>query len=246
MCEQPNTYNTLRFVDVVEGNFLFRGGSPTACQPDPNKPGQCITVFDYDGLTNMMMSKCPPYAQLRPPFYLVVVNLRHMNEIDDIKLELDYFAKHGDRGRVHLWDTNGTPNCYFTSAPGERPRLLASFDQWLPDPLIWRVATLRRMLEPSQLSTPVVVYVHCSGGCDRTGEMIGGYRLRYMGWSWRAMWDEQPCERPLGCDNYRALQWYAHWLNQTLGFSLTDIGDDDGCTDPGGTHKPCSPSLETH
>ena len=53
--------------------------------------------------------------------------------------------------------------------------------------------------------------------------MIGGYRLRCMDYSWLSMWQEQPCNfqgqpRPMGCNNYRALQWYAFWLNATLGF----------------------------
>jgi hypothetical protein len=128
----------------------------------------------------------------------------------------------------------------------------------LPDPLIWRVATLRSWLEdPSTLpiqplpqpAQPLVVYVHCSGGCDRTGEMIGAYRLRYMPSSWTMadawlnMCKEHPCDLPMGCNNYRAVQWYAFWLNQTLGFSLTGIGENDGgCNDAGVVRSVCSPS----
>jgi hypothetical protein len=28
-----------------------------------------------------------------------------------------------------------------------------------------------------------------------------------------------------------------------MGFSLTGIGEDNGCYDPGGAHKPCSPAV---
>lgn len=242
MCDQPNTYNTLRFVDCVESNYLFRGVSPTACKPDPKDPSKCIRVFDYDGLTGAMTANCPPYARLQQPFYLAVIDLVHPDENAEIEPAMDFFFKNKAKGRLHFWDTNGTPVCYFDTAPGERQRLLANLGEWLPDPLIWRVAALRRMLEASQLPTPVVVYVHCDGGCDRTAELIGAYRLRYMGDSWHTVWSEQPCGRPLGCDNYRALQWYAFWLNQTLGFSLTGIGEDGGCTDPGGPRQGCAPA----
>jgi hypothetical protein len=48
------------------------------------------------------------------------------------------------------------------------------------------------------------------------------------------------CGRPLGCNNYRALQWYAFWLNQTQGFKLNYIGVDGGCTDKV-IHGICAP-----
>jgi hypothetical protein len=254
MCE-PNTYNTLRFVDCVEGNFLFRGGDPLNCKQDENgncikdAQGNCTTIYDYEGLAEAMIRNCPPYAPFPtynqsglPPFYLVDVNLLHTDEVSNIEFALDYYKAHPAQGRLHLWDTDGTPLCYFSTPAAERERRVATLEQWLPDPLIWRVAALRRMLQASELPIPVVVYVHCDGGCDRTAEMIGAYRLRYMAQSWQTVWGEQPCGRPLGCDNYRALQWYAFWLNQTLGFSLTGIGEDLGCSDPGGARQPCSPA----
>ena len=84
--------------------------------------------------------------------------------------------------------------------------------------------------------------MHCDGGCDRTAELIGAYRLRYNGYTWSQMWGEQPCERPLGCNNYRAVQWYAFWLNKMLGFNITGIGEDGGCSDPEeGLWTPWSP-----
>jgi len=27
-----------------------------------------------------------------------------------------------------------------------------------------------------------VIYLHCSAGVDRTGEMSGGYYMKYLGW----------------------------------------------------------------
>jgi hypothetical protein len=57
------------------------------------------------------------------------------------------------------------------------------------------------------------------------------------------MWSEQPCGRPMGCGNYRALQWYAMWLNENYGFTLSGIGEDGGCFDNNQVHKPCSPLL---
>jgi hypothetical protein len=51
----------------------------------------------------------------------------------------------------------------------------------------------------------------------------------------------------MGCGNYRALQWYAFWLNETCGLKLSGIGEEGGpaggCYD-GNTSKVlklCSP-----
>jgi hypothetical protein len=248
-------YETLRYVDTVGANYLYRGGSAITTDPKGNQ------IFDYGGLTNAIAhaSNNPPQ---RPPssYYLVVVNLRHSTEGIALSCETDFFSDGGpgrQLGQMQFWDTYGTDRCYFETAPEQQKELIATLGVWLPDPLIWRVATLRSWLEdPLTLpiqplpnpSQPTVVYVHCSGGCDRTGEMIGAYRLRYMpsSWTmanaWSNMCNEHPCENPMGCNNYRAVQWYAFWLNQTLDYSLTGIGENDGgCNDGGVVRSVCSP-----
>ena len=32
----------------------------------------------------------------------------------------------------------------------------------------------------TKTDVPTLVYVHCTAGCDRTGEVIGSYRLKYQ------------------------------------------------------------------
>lgn len=245
-CCPPADYSSLRYVDNYDGNFLFRGPEPASI--DPNTGKKC---FDYCGLVEAIRTAAlPPWLQRPqgflydpPQYFLVVVNLLHPDETDKISAEIDFCQENPAQARVHLWDTNGTAECYFRTAPRERDHLVTTLDQWLPDPLIWRTAMIRNWLEQTANPLPIVIYVHCDGGCDRTAQMIGAYRLRYMANSWAEVMKDQPCNRPLGCDNYRALQWYAFWLNATQGFSLSGIGvDDGGCYDGGPLHQPCSPS----
>ena len=246
-CCPPASYGSLRYVDNIESNFLFRGPEPAS--PDPKDPTK--KCFDYCGLADAIRGAALPPSVLLPQgfredppqYYLLVINLLHADETDKIAAEIDFFQKNPALGCVHLWDTMGTPQCYFSTAPVERARMVRTLDEWLPDPLIWRAATLRKWLEPAPSPVPTVIYVHCDGGCDRTGELIGAYRLRYMQNTWAAVSADQPCGNPLGCDNYRALQWYAYWLNEVKGFSLSGMGEDCGCLDPGGPHMPCSPSA---
>ena len=163
-------YGSLRFVDKVGNNLLFRGGAPieNGVRQGPAEQAQ------------ERLHAVAAAAAILSRHHLPVASeqgrqLRY-------RAELEYFHDNPFAGEVHLWDTLGTDRCYFTTAPDERDRLVKSLDQWLGDPLIWRVATLRQWLELSQtpykpqavIDLPCVFYVHCSGGCDRTGEMIGG------------------------------------------------------------------------
>jgi hypothetical protein len=249
--------DNVRYVDTVGDNFLYRGGK--SLTTDSNGK----TIFDYGGL-QAAIKNVPNPPPMPPPasYYLVVVNLQHSNEGVSITAEADFFSESFDnpnrnKGQGQFWDTYGTDQCYFQTEPRLQKELTATLGEWLPDPLIWRVATLRCWLEdPSTLplqplpdpKLPILVYVHCSEGCDRTSEMIGGYRLRHMpsSWTmqtaWSNMCNEHPCSAVMGCNNYMALQWYAFWLNQTLGFSLTGIGQNDGgCNNAGKIQALCSP-----
>lgn len=58
--------------------------------------------------------------------------------------------------------------------------------------------------------------------------------------AWLNMWKEHPCSKPMGCNNYMATQWYAFWLNQTKGYSLSGIGEDGGCNNAGTVERLCA------
>ena len=230
-------YSALRFVDQVGtnlgNNLLFRGPSPIDKDQNPWR-------FD-PGLTQQLKSKYP-YPPFPETYYLIVVSLLYDfgDDAKELAVERQYFANNPGTGQLVWWPTWGSVKCYYRTDPAEQDRLIRTFDEWLPDTLIRRTETLRYMLEtswapgttpynPGYDNPPCVFYVHCDGGCDRTSEMIGAYRLR-QGFSWQDMYDEHPCG-PMGCNNYRALQWYAIWLNQMFGYGLTPYGD-AGCSDP--------------
>jgi hypothetical protein len=253
MSDDSNSYASLRYVDYVGsdliGNYLFRGPSPVV-------NGQS---FDEDGLTAAIQeAPLPPGTPPVPGvFNLMVVSLLNTSggDAQSLMVEITHFETQppiippgGPSGNLVLWETLGTDQCYYQTAQPSRDQMVATLDDWLPDPLIWRVAALGRYLRAAL--PPTVVYVHCDGGCDRTGEMIGAYMLGQMKMDWREMYDaNKPCQlsngthRPCGCNNYRALEWFAYWLNTQPGYNISNIGNDHGCYDPPpiGVHKPCSP-----
>jgi hypothetical protein len=228
----------VHFVEKVGGNYLFRG-------PHPLKNNN--TEFDDQGL-NIAIKHA--YEGIPDSYYLIDISLLHADEKVELDAERKFFNDNPSAGQFVWWDTNGTDKCYFKTDPLEREYLVKTLDDWISDRPIWRVDTLHDWLdgsvplpEPGPSDKPYVFYVHCDGGCDRTAELIGTYRLRYMGWSWNQMWQEQPCSRPLGCGNYQVVQWYAYWLNATYGFDLSGMGKEGGCWDVSVLHRLCSPIL---
>ena len=134
-------------------------------------------------------------------------------------------------GWIEVWGMNGTGLAANDPvlAPS-REYLARNLDGWLNDRLPSRVETLRRWLEGSsshfrdQTNLPIVIYIHCVEGCDRTGEFSGAYYLRYLNKSWEEVnaLNQSMCHhnRPFDCKNYRAVQWYCLWLNLERGFAL--------------------------
>ena len=79
------------------------------------------------------------------------------------------------------------------------------------------------MLRALAENAPTVMYVHCSAGCDRTGEFIGAYAMRYLGYNVTTAMGEA-CRQCGRCPNYfssSALGWWCLTEKQ----NRTDVGD---------------------
>lgn len=61
---------------------------------------------------------------------------------------------------------------------------------WQPDQMPEKTVQIREILELGVvgINVPIVVYVHCGHGQDRTGEMAGSYELQYLTWSFQQIW----------------------------------------------------------
>jgi hypothetical protein len=216
----------VHYMDSVGSNFLFRGGLPQTGNPP---------VFNYKGLKQAMMN-AGKRAGVKVPssFYLVDVNFLNIENPKDarwIAVEQKFFQTNPKLGRIQVWGMNGT-GLHITDQvfAANRVYLARNLDSWLNDRLASRVEILRGWLEDAspvlqgKAKLPIVIYIHCVAGCDRTGEFSGAYYLRYLHKSWEEVnaLNRSLCHRnrPFGCKNYRAVQWYCLWLNLERGFSL--------------------------
>jgi len=72
---------------------------------------------------------------------------------------------------------------------------------------------------------PVVLYVHCTAGCDRTGEVIGSYRMKYQTeYDVVEMYglDVAECGRPPNYWSTTALEWFCLYMQENGRPNLAD------------------------
>ena len=118
-------------------------------------------------------------------------------------------------------------------APSDYLTLSRNFLQWdrdtkyRDDALDIRLQTAFGWLTQRRAAVPLVIFGHCSCGCDRTGEFFGAYYMRYQGWNLtRALtYDEGVPLRHIVYAYQVAVQWYCGWLfasDPTRYHQLTD------------------------
>lgn len=217
--------SNVHYVDSVGANFLFRGGNPVDDSDN----------FNFTDLHDAIISAGNESGVKVPKsFYLIDVNLLNQVYNDDLDNLLDEFEvlyDHPELGKLIFWDTRGSDldpeDSLIKSNASFRQFLYKNIDGWLNDNLIVRVDTLRELLTGSgtnlgiSIDRPVVIYVHCIAGCDRTGELISSYQMRYMNQTWQdvnSMTYKYCDDSPIGCNNYKAMKWYCLWSNQKYGF----------------------------
>jgi hypothetical protein len=218
----PNVH----YVDSAGRNFLFRGGLPLTNNE---------RTFNYPGLKRSVIEAGKAAGVSVPnDFFIIDVNLLNIENTGDrnrISVEHQFFQSNPTLGFIQVWGIHGTGlQATDPQLAGSRNYLGHYLDSWLRDGLSGRIEKVRQWLTGEQADSrvvtdlPIVIFVHCAAGCDRTGEFIGAYYLRYMNKSWQEMnaLNQQMCphNRPFNYRNYRAAQWYCLWLNLERGFSL--------------------------
>jgi hypothetical protein len=239
LVDVANVHYVDSFTSPRGTNFLFRGALPLT--------GDAANgyTFNYGGLKSAI-NKAAISANVKIPedYKLIDINLLQWEIPDDvpkIQAEYNYFNENSDKGLFMFWETKGTGLCPFEpplSTEGVQTFLAQNLDLWLSDMLISRTDDLRLALEISEPTT--VIYVHCNGGDDRTGEMIGAYYLRHLNMTWSEMnaHNHKFAGGPFGCNNYRAVLWYAIYLNLKFGHP-TDHEQPFECNNNGTPEHAC-------
>jgi hypothetical protein len=224
------------------------------------------STFDIDGLVAGIEKRASALGGVRigQPLYLRIVSLN--NDFDKhFNLEKEFWrkpanAKHGSFTNWPLGLAGIEPPG--SLPPAERRELLNS-TVWAVDKLPTRTAALRQMLVDPAASEPptpagrsTVVVVHCTAGCDRTGEVIGAYRTTFgglgadgsdmtdLGMKPTYALDTSECGRSPNYWSTTALEWWCFELLYNRGLGRGNCSDFAVCQ-PLQHGQPCEPTNRT-
>ncbi len=158
-------------IDSIGNNHIFRGSNPFVTKDKKS-------VFAYDELTtyfNGILSQ-----QGREPlqdYYLIDVSLLDMDEYYEIEKEEKFFSEHPEYGGEMLNISTLSPSLLFERLPDSNATVRYIAKSYS----LWMMSTLKKIrdMASQQRDRPVVIYIHCDGGRDRTGLLAASYRLLF-------------------------------------------------------------------
>lgn len=207
---EEDPYYTLRLLQQSGTNYVFRGGNPVVRD-----------VFAYEALLNQM--NLTVAHNLPGNVYMLVINLLNPSvpaEASYIDAEIAYWAANPTQGNTVLYTSLGAPYApygFSNSSIEEKVENLSSF----MDPLDVWISYTHQQLVSWTGDVPLIIYVHCTCGCDRTGEFSVGWYMQYQGDSLveaRTI-NTDLIQRDMFTQNLDAAEWYCFYLKyQVAGF----------------------------
>ena len=206
----------VHLVDYQDGKvWLFRGADPVVGKE----------TFAYEALVAAMRAAAAKKNITLPPdFHLVDVSFLFI-ERADLAAEKEFFAANPDKGEFVQYPIFGVVGPAWLHrvlnlagalvSPSEAQAASESAPVWSRLDIA-AVQALHRLMQEAH-DRPVVIYAHCFAGCDRTGEVIGAYRMQHMDMGLGDVYalSTQECRRPIRSPNRRALQAYCTYLGRT-------------------------------
>lgn len=200
--------------DTHSVNYLFRGNMPIVNDE-----------LSYKALVTALKNATPGQA-LPDQFFLIdisLVNSINPNEAKDLGIERRFWNANATLGQVINHPVYGSLTSPHDFPEAERKRLemiptLSSTDVLLEN--------IQSLLMTKQLNgLPLVLYIHCEGGKDRTGEVAAAYAMRYLGSTYADAYAnaKRIAGRDISSFSRNELQWYAYYLRDIQ--KLPTIGD---------------------
>ncbi len=167
----PKTLDQKRMalVDVVGKNYVFRGNNPFAIDgKETNFSYEKLSLYINDILLKKGFDKIDDY-------YLVDVSLLDIDEYYEIAREKSFFQSNPDLGSL-LSISTVSPELLLTPFT---TNIIAT--KVTDDYNSWTTAFLNKIhnLLLEQKDKPIVVYIHCNSGRDRTGFIVASYRMLF-------------------------------------------------------------------
>jgi|GEM_PF-2513452 len=200
-----------KFVDKIGSALLYRGSLPI-------NNGQFDFQATLDSMVTDSSKKTPVNTKTVAPetlpesFYFIDFNLLAINSTSEhthLNIEEAFFKENPTLGKVIHHDVNALFLKGLTT--GKTGQIIDTVIEDLHDRLTY--------LEEDQ--KPRIIYVHCEAGLDRTGAVIAGYAMRYLGYSYidaLAINHMLDLRDPNGFAK-EAIKLYAKYLKDTIGIN---------------------------
>jgi hypothetical protein len=154
--------NRVALVDVVENNYIFRGNNLFVA-----KNGDA--VFAHDELTSSLNKILQQQGHKElDDYYLIDISLLDFDQYFTIEKEKLFFTQHPNQGEIINFSTLS-------------PSLLLDLGMVTKSYNLWLTKNLEKIheLASQKMDKPIVVYIHCDSGRDRTGFIVANYRLLF-------------------------------------------------------------------
>ena len=172
---QKNSKNLNRdrvaLVDVIGNSYIFRGNNPFV-----TKNGK--RVFAYDELKSQFneILQQQGYDAVQN-YHLIDISLLDLDEYYTLQEEKSFFSKNPEYGGVMINISTLSPSLLFEGFAESNfvtKHITTDYSQWVTN-------TLEEIHEMASRQTdkPVIIYIHCDGGRDRTGLIVAGYRMLF-------------------------------------------------------------------
>jgi hypothetical protein len=184
-------FNRVHLVDAVvpsgaavASRFLFRGNAPLMINTDNEVTFAYDLVMNYTRIRAMQANETAAgFPPKNDNIYLVDITFE--NVFDKYFENEAHFwsnASNAAKGRYLQWELLGAVEWATGMSTSEQNALIQDGTVWREDQVPIRIQRVRQMLldGPPAGYDALVVYVHCAGGCDRTGEFVGAYRVNFF------------------------------------------------------------------
>jgi hypothetical protein len=217
-------FSRVHFVDRIGTSWLFRGNFPTITTNGTN--GTTVRYADPELFEYMALRAQSEGNATLPPqgtYNFTTISFDSVLEIGTEIVEMDWFAANPNY-TLTFWPLFGELLPPADVSNETRQEALANTTQfWEIDQLPARIDDLHaEMVAANDAGKPLVVYVHCDAGCDRTGEFSGAYYMRWLGYNVTGAYalDTYCCGRAPDWWSTCAIAWYCYTESYVLSENL--------------------------
>jgi len=172
--------NRVNLIDNFGNNYLFRGSNPFK-----NIYGEPEFSYPQIKLAINQNLKSQNIAELQD-FYLIVISLLNGDHYFEIQKERDFFKKYPNFGKIESF-SEISPS--LLAMPFYEYKIANDITKNYHSQLTKLLTHINQILK-TKSNKPVVIYVHCNAGRDRTGVISATYRLLFKNYNLRQVVDK--------------------------------------------------------